>query len=62
MLFLRGSTGYAFNIILSDGIKAGVDNIIQRGLLASFMHIVWTTNIAAALWIVKKASPSGGRC
>lgn len=51
------SAGYAFNIILSDGMKAGVDNIIQRGLLAPFMHIVWTANVAAALWIVKKDKP-----
>lgn len=38
-------------------MKSGVDNIIQRSLLARLMHIVWTANIGAALWIVKKDKP-----
>ena len=28
-----------------------------RGLLAPFMHIVWTANAAAALWMVKGDKP-----
>jgi protease PrsW len=51
------SAGYAFRIILSDGMIAGVDNIILRGVLAPFMHVVWTANVGAALWMVKKDKP-----
>lgn len=47
------SAGYAFETTLQYGADAGVDNIILRGLLAPFMHVVWTANAAAALWIVK---------
>lgn len=49
------SAGYAFQNLQSfDGF---VDNIVLRGLLAPFMHIVWTANAAAALWMVKGDKP-----
>lgn len=51
------SAGYAFRIIISDGLIPGADNIITRGILAPFMHVVWTANIAAALWMVKGDKP-----
>ncbi len=51
------SAGYAFRIIINDGLIPGADNIITRGILAPFMHVVWTANIAAALWMVKKDKP-----
>ena len=55
------SAGYAFSQIIDplfrgiqvfnfDGV---VDSIVLRGLLAPFMHVVWTANVSAALWIVK---------
>ena len=52
------SAGYAFDPIINavqgqspfDGL---VDSIILRGLLAPFMHVVWTANAAGALWMVK---------
>ena len=47
------SAGYAFEQTIQNGANAGVDNIILRGLLAPFMHVVWTANAAAALWLVK---------
>lgn len=47
------SAGYAFEQTIQGGADAGVNNIILRGLLAPFMHVVWTANAAAALWLVK---------
>ena len=47
------SAGYAFESRLAYDFSTMVDNIIVRGLLAPFMHVVWTANAAAALWIVK---------
>lgn len=47
------SAGYAFRFILGGGVTAGGEIIMLRGLLAPFMHIVWTANAAAALWMVK---------
>jgi protease PrsW len=44
------SAGYAYR---SDTFEGIVDSIVLRGLLSPFMHIVWTANAAAALWIVK---------
>lgn len=44
------SAGYAFR---SENFDAMVDNLILRGLLSPFMHIVWTANASAALWMVK---------
>ncbi|HVB04216.1 MAG TPA: PrsW family glutamic-type intramembrane protease [Chitinophagaceae bacterium] len=51
------SAGYAFRIIVTSGMAQGVNNIITRGLLAPFMHVVWTANVAAALWLVKEDKP-----
>ncbi|HEU4472576.1 MAG TPA: PrsW family glutamic-type intramembrane protease [Flavisolibacter sp.] len=45
------SAGYAYRS--SGSFEAMVDNIVIRGLLSPFMHIVWTANAAAALWLVK---------
>lgn len=47
------SAGYAFEQTIQFGANAGIDNIILRGLLAPFMHVIWTANAAAALWMVK---------
>ena len=56
------SAGYAFekildsaggNVITEASMNAGVSNIITRGVLSPFGHIVWTANSAAALWLVK---------
>lgn len=44
------SAGYAYRSDTFDGI---VDSVMLRGLLSPFMHIVWTANATAALWIVK---------
>lgn len=44
------SAGYAYR---AEGFDAMVDNLVLRGLLSPFMHIVWTANAAAALWLVK---------
>lgn len=51
------SAGYAFRAILDGGMEQGVGNIMLRGMLAPFMHIVWTANSAAALWLVKGKKP-----
>ena len=58
------SAGYAFEQMLIPVLKYGdrglalgynelVDNVILRGFLAPFMHVIWTANAAAALWLVK---------
>lgn len=44
------SAGYAYRSTSFDGM---VDSLVLRGLLSPFMHIVWTANAAAALWMVK---------
>lgn len=44
------SAGYAYRSASFDGM---IDNLILRGLLSPFMHIVWTANASAALWLVK---------
>jgi RsiW-degrading membrane proteinase PrsW (M82 family) len=60
------SAGYAFEVMLSglfDPARQGVDvlggslNIVVRGLLAPFGHIVWTALVAGALWRVKLDQP-----
>lgn len=52
------SAGYAFREMLNaNSVDVGVNVIMLRGLLAPFMHIVWTANCAAALWMVKGARP-----
>ena len=55
------SAGYAFDEILNPFINGQnvfnfdgvVDSIMLRGMLAPFMHVVWTANAAGALWMVK---------
>jgi protease PrsW len=47
------SAGYAFRTMLGSTVENGVNNLMLRGLLAPFTHIVWTANSAAALWLVK---------
>jgi RsiW-degrading membrane proteinase PrsW (M82 family) len=44
------SAGYAYRSASFDGM---VDSLTLRGLLSPFMHIVWTANASAALWLVK---------
>jgi protease PrsW len=51
------SAGYAFNAYDQWGFQPMVDSIVLRGLLAPFMHVVWTANAAAALWMVKGDKP-----
>jgi RsiW-degrading membrane proteinase PrsW (M82 family) len=51
------SAGYAFRYVLEGGVTAGGELILFRGLLSPFMHIVWTANAAAALWMVKGDKP-----
>lgn len=51
------SAGYSFRAMLGNGVDAGVASIMLRALLAPFMHIVWTANSAAALWLVKGDKP-----
>lgn len=47
------SAGYAYRTALAGGVDEMSGNIMLRGMLAPFMHIVWTANPAAALWLVK---------
>lgn len=52
------SAGYAFQQLLIPGgnglnFDGVVDSIVLRGMLAPFMHVVWTANAAGALWMVK---------
>lgn len=55
------SAGYAFDQIIMPYIRGVqvfnfegvVDSIVLRGLLAPFMHVIWTANAAGALWLVK---------
>jgi RsiW-degrading membrane proteinase PrsW (M82 family) len=48
------SAGYALTIALDTGYSGPMlDNIMLRGMLAPFAHIVWTAMCAAALWKVK---------
>ncbi|MBS1660436.1 MAG: PrsW family intramembrane metalloprotease [Bacteroidetes bacterium] len=52
------SSGYAFvQMWKYKSVDAGIDVIVLRGMLAPFMHIVWTANAAAALWMVKGDKP-----
>ena len=43
------SCGYAYRSASFDGM---VDSLVLRGLLSPLMHIVWTANASAALWLV----------
>ncbi|MBO9562520.1 MAG: PrsW family intramembrane metalloprotease [Niastella sp.] len=51
------TAGYAFRDMLQYGVDTGVSTIVMRGLQAPCTHIVWTANVAAALWLVKKDRP-----
>lgn len=44
------SAGYAYR---AETFDAMIDSLVLRGLLSPFMHIVWTANASAALWLVK---------
>lgn len=49
------SAGYALQVLLFSGgsTDAMLDNIVDRGVLAPFGHVVWTAVAAGALWRVK---------
>ncbi|MBR0056827.1 MAG: PrsW family intramembrane metalloprotease, partial [Kiritimatiellae bacterium] len=47
------SAGYALNNLNSGGLDACVHNLMERGVLAPFGHVVWTAIAGAALWRVK---------
>lgn len=54
------SMGYAFEDIIfasGDPIEAMKNSIVDRGVSASFAHIVWTAIAGAALWRVKGGKP-----
>lgn len=51
------SMGYAFGTLLAAGIDDMNSNIMMRGLLSPFGHIVWTAICGAAMWRVKGAAP-----
>jgi len=51
------SMGYAFQILLEDGIKDMNTNILLRGFLSPFGHIVWSAICGAAMWRVKGGAP-----
>ena len=47
------SAGYALLNLYSEGLDACVHNLVVRGVLAPFGHVVWTAIAGAALWRVK---------
>lgn len=48
------SAGYAFVALLEYGsIDVALGNIVVRGILAPFGHIIWTAITAAAIWRLK---------
>lgn len=51
------SMGYAFQNLLNDGIKEMNTNILLRGFLSPFDHIVWSAICGAAMWRVKGDAP-----
>jgi RsiW-degrading membrane proteinase PrsW (M82 family) len=52
------SAGYALMITLQEqSAAAGNFNIVLRGILAPFGHVVWTAIAAGALWSVKQDQP-----
>lgn len=51
------SMGYAFQVLLSEGVSGMNSNILLRGFLSPFGHIVWTAIAGAAMWRVKGAAP-----
>jgi RsiW-degrading membrane proteinase PrsW (M82 family) len=50
------SAGYVLNYFLKYPESLS-DMILLRGINAPFMHVVWTANAAAALWMVKGDKP-----
>lgn len=51
------SAGYAFRVLLEGGADNMTHNILLRGVMAPFGHVVWTAVNAAALWRIKGARP-----
>lgn len=51
------SMGYAFSILLEEGPGAMNGNILLRGFLSPFGHVVWTAICGFALWRVKGKKP-----
>jgi RsiW-degrading membrane proteinase PrsW (M82 family) len=56
------SAGYAFEAMIAADpgtiqVQAGIDSIVVRGMLAPFMHVIWTANAAAGIWMVKGDKP-----
>jgi RsiW-degrading membrane proteinase PrsW (M82 family) len=47
------SAGYALRAGLYENADSMLDNIMLRGMLSPFAHIVWTAMCGAALWKVK---------
>lgn len=47
------SMGYAFSILLEEGPGAMNGNILLRGFLSPFGHVIWTAICGFALWRVK---------
>jgi RsiW-degrading membrane proteinase PrsW (M82 family) len=48
------SAGYAFVALLEYGsVDVALGNIVVRGILAPFGHIIWTAITAAAIWRLK---------
>ncbi|RAK02915.1 RsiW-degrading membrane proteinase PrsW (M82 family) [Larkinella arboricola] len=52
------SAGYAFVALLEYGsIDVALANIVARGIMAPFAHIIWTAITAAAVWRLKGFGP-----
>jgi RsiW-degrading membrane proteinase PrsW (M82 family) len=51
------SAGYALAIALGEGTDAMTQNLIIRGFLSPFDHVVWTAIAAGALWRVSRGGP-----
>ncbi len=48
------SAGYALHAGIADSTTAMMNNIMLRGMLSPFGHIVWTAMCGAAIWKVKE--------
>lgn len=52
------SAGYAFVALLEYGsVSSALGNIVVRGIMAPFAHIIWTAITAAAVWRLKGFGP-----
>lgn len=51
------SAGYALAIAIGVGTDAMTQNLVTRGLLSPFAHVVWTAIAAGALWRVSRGGP-----